>query len=154
MSLMGCVCVCVNVGLFRNAACGLRSTEGTGLPVVQARPGGRHHEDPVGYRLLQKRHRRRLGAQFTVVFSHPSGLSTLVVLSTGMGKSLCYQLPAYMYAQRSTSITLVISPLVSLMDDQVTAVFLNSHSPSVVLEVLTSTACDVSAFSCLACLPT
>ncbi|CAJ1083398.1 ATP-dependent DNA helicase Q4 [Xyrichtys novacula] len=47
-----------------------------------------------------------------------SGLSTLVVLSTGMGKSLCYQLPAYMYAQRSQSITLVISPLVSLMDDQ------------------------------------
>lgn len=47
------------------------------------------------------------------------GLSTLVVLSTGMGKSLCYQLPAYLYAQRSKSITLVISPLVSLMDDQV-----------------------------------
>lgn len=51
----------------------------------------------------------------------PPGLSTLVVLSTGMGKSLCYQLPAYMYAKRFKCITLVISPLVSLMDDQVTA---------------------------------
>lgn len=49
-----------------------------------------------------------------------SGQSTLVVLSTGMGKSLCYQLPAYLYAKRSKSITLVISPLVSLMDDQLT----------------------------------
>lgn len=51
-----------------------------------------------------------------------SGLSTLVVLSTGMGKSLCYQLPAYLYSQRSKSITLVISPLVSLMDDQLTGI--------------------------------
>ncbi|XP_059205936.1 ATP-dependent DNA helicase Q4 isoform X2 [Centropristis striata] len=51
-----------------------------------------------------------------------SGLSTLVVLSTGMGKSLCYQLPAYLYAKRSQSITLVISPLVSLMDDQLSGI--------------------------------
>uniref|UniRef100_T1JDJ3 Uncharacterized protein n=1 Tax=Strigamia maritima TaxID=126957 RepID=T1JDJ3_STRMM len=49
-----------------------------------------------------------------------SGLSTLLVLSTGAGKSLCYQLPAYLYAQKSNCITLVISPLVSLMEDQVT----------------------------------
>jgi ATP-dependent DNA helicase Q4 len=49
-----------------------------------------------------------------------SGLSSLVMLSTGAGKSLCYQLPAYLYAQRNEScITLVVSPLVSLMEDQV-----------------------------------
>jgi len=48
-----------------------------------------------------------------------SGLSTLVVLSTGAGKSLIYQLAAYLYAQRSRCITLVVSPLVSLMQDQV-----------------------------------
>ncbi|XP_076809871.1 ATP-dependent DNA helicase Q4-like [Clavelina lepadiformis] len=47
------------------------------------------------------------------------GKPTLLVLSTGSGKSLCYQLPAYMFATKRNSITLVISPLVSLMDDQV-----------------------------------
>ncbi|XP_014611463.1 PREDICTED: ATP-dependent DNA helicase Q4 [Polistes canadensis] len=50
-----------------------------------------------------------------------SGQSTLLTLSTGSGKSLCYQLPAYLYSKYSTCITLVISPLVSLMDDQVTS---------------------------------
>uniref|UniRef100_A0A670I6I2 DNA 3'-5' helicase n=1 Tax=Podarcis muralis TaxID=64176 RepID=A0A670I6I2_PODMU len=57
--------------------------------------------------------------QETAIMRILSGLSTLVVLSTGMGKSLCYQLPAYLYSKRSKCITLVISPLVSLMDDQV-----------------------------------
>lgn len=58
-----------------------------------------------------------------------SGLSTLVTLSTGSGKSLCYQLPAYMYSRQKNCITLVISPLVSLMEDQVTGVphFLRAH---------------------------
>ncbi|CAF0923860.1 unnamed protein product, partial [Didymodactylos carnosus] len=46
------------------------------------------------------------------------GQSTIVVLPTGFGKTLIYQLPAYLYAKRSNSITLVISPLVSLMEDQ------------------------------------
>ncbi|XP_038223272.1 ATP-dependent DNA helicase Q4 [Zerene cesonia] len=48
-----------------------------------------------------------------------SGLSTLLILSTGSGKSLCYQLPAYIYSSYYKCITLVISPLVSLMEDQV-----------------------------------
>lgn len=59
-----------------------------------------------------------------------SGLPTLVTLSTGSGKSLCYQLPAYMFRQhRRQCITLVISPLVSLMEDQVHDVpaFLNAQ---------------------------
>ena len=47
------------------------------------------------------------------------GQSALMVMSTGAGKSLCYQLPAYMYAQARRCITLVICPLISLMEDQV-----------------------------------
>ncbi|CAK9829408.1 ATP-dependent DNA helicase Q4 [Anthophora retusa] len=60
--------------------------------------------------------------QEKVIMRILSGLSTLVTLSTGSGKSLCYQLPAYLYSKYSNCITLVISPLVSLMDDQVTGV--------------------------------
>lgn len=46
------------------------------------------------------------------------GQSTIFVSSTGSGKSLCYQLPAYLFWKHRKAITLVISPLISLMQDQ------------------------------------
>jgi len=45
--------------------------------------------------------------------------SLLAVLPTGGGKSICYQLPALVHYRRSGRLTIVISPLQSLMRDQV-----------------------------------
>ena len=58
----------------------------------------------------------RLG-QADVVRSILRGLPTITVLPTGGGKSLCFQLPALLFA----GTTIVISPLIALMRDQVMA---------------------------------
>jgi len=70
------------------------------------------------------------GGQEQVIDALLSGRDALAIMPTGAGKSVCYQVPALMLP----GITLVISPLVSLMRDQVTqlvqmgvpAAFLNS----------------------------
>ena len=56
-------------------------------------------------------------AQLRVLGPLLTGRSVLAVLPTGAGKSLCYQIPALM----SDGLTLVVSPLISLMQDQVAA---------------------------------
>src|SRR5690349_11986981 len=55
--------------------------------------------------------------QSEIIDTIVAGRDVLVVMPTGSGKSLCYQLPALM----RPDLTLVVSPLVSLMQDQVQA---------------------------------
>jgi ATP-dependent DNA helicase RecQ len=61
------------------------------------------------------------GGQEAVVSRLLAGRSTLAIFPTGAGKSLCYQLPALMFE----GLTLVISPLIALMKDQLD--FLTRH---------------------------
>jgi len=56
--------------------------------------------------------------QKEIITSIINGKNTLAVLPTGAGKSLCYQLPALM----SESFSIVISPLIALMKDQVDSI--------------------------------
>ena len=57
--------------------------------------------------------------QQSIVEAAMAGESVLGILPTGTGKSLCYQLPALSRYDKTGALTVVISPLVALMADQV-----------------------------------
>ena len=62
------------------------------------------------------------------------GRDTLVVLPTGGGKSLCYQVPALLLP----GLTVVVSPLISLMKDQVDALSARNLPAAFINSTLTS----------------
>jgi ATP-dependent DNA helicase RecQ len=74
------------------------------------------------------------GPQQAIVDHVVQGGDALVLMPTGGGKSLCYQIPAIARQQNGHGVTIVVSPLIALMHDQVgalheagvSAAFLNS----------------------------
>ena len=66
------------------------------------------------------------------------GKDVLGVMPTGAGKSICYQVPAL----RLEGITLVISPLISLMKDQVNALLQVGIKAAYINSSLSYEACD------------
>ncbi|MBS0202447.1 MAG: RecQ family ATP-dependent DNA helicase [Planctomycetes bacterium] len=61
------------------------------------------------------------GTQEAIIERTMAGQHSLVIMPTGSGKSLCYQIPALLYEEVGDvcPLTLVLSPLIALMKDQV-----------------------------------
>ena len=61
------------------------------------------------------------GNQGAIIQRVASGGDALVLMPTGGGKSLCYQIPAIVRQQQGHGVAIVVSPLIALMHDQVGA---------------------------------
>ncbi|MFN5177043.1 DNA helicase RecQ [Limnohabitans sp.] len=75
------------------------------------------------------------GPQEAIIDHVAAGGDALVLMPTGGGKSLCYQIPAIARQRAGRGVTIVISPLIALMHDQVGAL----HEAGVEAAFLNST---------------
>jgi ATP-dependent DNA helicase RecQ len=75
------------------------------------------------------------GPQAAIVDHVVAGGDALVLMPTGGGKSLCYQIPAIARQRAGHGVAIVVSPLIALMHDQVGAL----HEAGVEAEFLNST---------------
>ncbi|WP_316044040.1 DNA helicase RecQ [Variovorax sp. N23] len=82
-------------------------------PLPSAAPADILHE-VFGYEQFR-------GAQAAIVDHVVGGGDALVLMPTGGGKSLCYQIPAIARQRAGHGVAIVVSPLIALMHDQVGA---------------------------------
>src|SRR5438876_10327336 len=89
----------------------------------------------TAHELLEKHFgfREFLDAQEEVIEAIVGGADSLVVMPTGGGKSLCYQLPALLLE----GTTVVVSPLIALMKDQVDSLQRRGISATLINSTLT-----------------
>jgi ATP-dependent DNA helicase RecQ len=90
------------------------------LSVESEREGAGEPVEIFARALARFGHETLRPGQSEVIADIFAGKPVIAVMPTGAGKSLCYQLPAVIYGERG-GVTLVVSPLIALMKDQVDA---------------------------------
>ncbi len=83
------------------------------------------------------------GGQEPLVDAVVAGRDVLAVMPTGAGKSLCFQVPALM----QDGVTIVVSPLISLMKDQVGALIQNGVRAAYINSSLTPAQIDRALYN-------